>query len=56
MASFADTGEGWYDLVEAMQGTQNTYYVNGVMAFGLVESIMRYCRALVETRFPQRSA
>lgn len=56
MAGFADTGEGWYDLVESMQGTQNTYYVNGVMAFGLVETIMRYCRALVEARFPRRSA
>ena len=56
MASFADTGEGWYDLAEAMQGTQNTYYVNGLMAFGLVETIMRYSRALVETRFPRRAS
>lgn len=52
MADFDGTGEGWYDLVEAMQGTRQTYYVNGLMAFGLVKSVMRYCRALVEARFP----
>lgn len=50
--SYGETGEGWYDLVEALQGHASTYWVHGVVAFELVESIMAYARALVEARFP----
>ncbi len=53
MIDFDGTGESWYDLVEALQGTNETYYVHGVVAFELVESIMEYARALVESRFPR---
>jgi hypothetical protein len=55
MINFDGTGESWYDLVEALQGTNETYYVHGVVAFELVESIMEYARNLVEARFPRVS-
>ena len=48
MINFDGTGESWYDLVEALQGTNETFYVHGVVAFELVESIMEYARNLVE--------
>jgi hypothetical protein len=51
--SFGDTGEGWYDLVEKLQGQSQTYWIHGAVAFELVEAIMEYARSLVESRFPR---
>jgi hypothetical protein len=56
MRDFAGTGEGWYDLVQALQGQQSTYWVHGVIAFELVEAIMEYAREVVEGHFPQVGA
>lgn len=53
MRDFQGTGEGWYDLVQALQGQQSTYWVHGVIAFELVEAIMEYAREVVEQHFPE---
>lgn len=50
--SYRETGQGWYDLVEGLQGQAATYWVHGVVAFELVESILAYARSLVEKHFP----
>jgi hypothetical protein len=42
---------GFYDQLEALQGEQHTFYCGGLLAFELVEPIVRYSRHLVETRF-----
>lgn len=42
---------GFYDRLEAMQGEQRTFYCGGLLAFELVEQVVRYSRHLVETRF-----
>ncbi len=44
--------EGYYDRLEAMQGTLDTYYVGGLMNFELVDMIMVYSMHIVETHFP----
>ena len=43
--------DGFYDRLEAMQGEQHTYYCGGLLAFELVEQVVRYSRHLVESRF-----
>lgn len=43
--------DGFYDRLEAMQGERGTYYCGGLLAFELVEQVVRYSRHLVETRF-----
>jgi hypothetical protein len=46
---------GYYVDLEAQQGIDNTYYVGGLMAFELVETITEYSRHLVDTHFGERS-
>jgi len=43
---------GFYDQLEALQGSQSTYYVGGLLDFELVERIIRYSKKLVSERFP----
>jgi hypothetical protein len=43
---------GFYDRLEALQGTQGTYYVGGLLDFELVERTVRYSKQLVNDRFP----
>ena len=43
--------DGFYDRLEAIQGERGTYYCGGLLAFELVEQVVRYSRHLVETRF-----
>lgn len=50
MNSFQGSG-GYYDHLEALQGVDHTFYVGGLVAFELVETIMAYNKALVEDRF-----
>lgn len=42
-----DYKNGWYDKVEAMQGTNNTYYAGEVMAFGDMDETAEYSKELV---------
>ncbi len=44
---------GWYEKVEAMQGTNNTYYAGEVMSFGDMDETAEYSRELVERFFSQ---
>lgn len=53
MRDFRGSGEGWYDLVEGLQGRNETYWIHGVVAYELVESIMEYARVVVERSFPE---
>ena len=32
-----DYAEGWYDKLEAIQGTKNTYYAGEIISFGDME-------------------
>jgi predicted NAD/FAD-binding protein len=43
--------DGFYDRLEAMQGERGTYYCGSLLAFELVEQVVRYSRHLVESRF-----
>jgi uncharacterized protein with NAD-binding domain and iron-sulfur cluster len=43
---------GFYDQLEALQGTLCTYYVGGLLDFELVERTIRYSKKLVNDRFP----
>ena len=43
---------GFYDKLEALQGTQRTFFVGGLLDFELVERIIRYSKKLVNERFP----
>jgi hypothetical protein len=43
---------GFYDQLEALQGTQNTYYTGALLDFELVERTVRYSKKLVNERFP----
>ncbi len=47
----ADIADGWYRDLEAMQGTNRTFYNGGVMAFELIEPIVEYSDELVHTHF-----
>lgn len=49
--SVEDIAGGWYDRVEALQGTRRTYYTGGVMCFELIEPIVEYSQDLVRRRF-----
>lgn len=44
--SAADIAAGWYDRIEALQGTNCTWYNGGIMCFELIEPIVEYSRAL----------
>lgn len=48
-----DTTDGFYDVVESLQGAENTFYVGGIMTFELVEPIVEYSQNLVQTHFPK---
>jgi hypothetical protein len=43
--------DGFYRKLEALQGVDRTYYVGGLLAFELVETIAEYSRHLVATHF-----
>ncbi len=43
--------DGFYDRLEAMQGERGTYYCGGLLAFELVEQVVRYSRHLVDAHF-----
>lgn len=43
--------QGFYKGLEAQQGVNNTFYVGGLLAFELVETIAEYSRNLVKTHF-----
>ncbi len=47
---------GFYDRLEALQGTQGTYYLGALMDFELVERTVRYSQALVSRYFPAGSS
>lgn len=44
--SAADIAAGWYDRIEALQGSNRTFYNGGIMCFELIEPIIEYSRAL----------
>ncbi len=46
---------GFYDRLEALQGTQGTYYAGALLDFELVERTVRYSRSLVGRYFPAGS-
>ena len=46
-----DYADGWYDKVEAMQGTDNTYYAGEVMSFGDMEETVEYSKDLIRRFF-----
>ena len=46
-----DYAAGWYDKVEAMQGTNGTYYAGEIMAFGDMDETAEYSRELVDRFF-----
>lgn len=43
--------DGFYRRLESLQGVDRTYYVGGLLAFELVETIAEYSRHLVATHF-----
>jgi oxygen-dependent protoporphyrinogen oxidase len=43
---------GFYEKVEALQGSGGLYYVGGTMSFETVETSARYAKSLVDERFP----
>lgn len=45
-----DFAAGWYDRIEALQGTNRTYYAGGVMCFELIEPIVEYSQDLARRR------
>lgn len=47
-------GAGFYRRLESLQGVNRTYYVGGLLAFELVETITEYSRHLVVTHFEGR--
>ncbi|MFA6829823.1 MAG: FAD-dependent oxidoreductase [Bacilli bacterium] len=46
-----DYADGWYEKVEGMQGTKNTYYAGEIMSFGDMDETCEYSRELVERFF-----
>jgi len=42
---------GFYEELESLQGTWNTWYAGEVLSFTLVELVVRYSRALVDRHF-----
>jgi oxygen-dependent protoporphyrinogen oxidase len=53
--SSANMQAGFYDQVEALQGSGGLYYVGGTMSFETVETSARYAKALVDSRFAAAS-
>lgn len=49
--SVQDIRSGIYDDLEQLQGQNHTYYCGGLLAFELVEPIVRYSKDLVERHF-----
>ena len=47
---------GYYDELEALQGTRHTYYAGEVMSFATIEHCIRYSRDLVERFFTPSAA
>ena len=43
--------QGYYDELEDLQGSQNTYYTGGLLAFEVVENVVAYSHALVQRFF-----
>lgn len=43
--------DGFYLKLEALQGVDRTYYVGGLLAYELVETIVGYSRHIVDTHF-----
>jgi len=43
---------GFFDQVEALQGTQQTFYTGGQLDFDIVEGAISYSRHLVDHYFP----
>ncbi|MBV8083471.1 MAG: FAD-dependent oxidoreductase [Chloroflexi bacterium] len=48
----ADLEAGFYERLDAHQGQNATYYVGGLLAYELVETIIRQARDLVGLHFP----
>ncbi len=47
---------GYYETLEALQGTQNTYYAGEIMSFSTIELCAQYSRSLVERFFSEQSS
>lgn len=47
-----DVAGGFYRRLEALQGTRRTHYCGEILAFGAVETVVAYARALVRAHFP----
>lgn len=47
-----DIRDGFYEKLEAMQGSRRCYYAGGIMDFELVENVVAYSKHLVRTYFP----
>ncbi len=50
-----DMAAGYYETLEALQGTQNTYYAGEIMSFSTIELCAQYSRSLVERFFSEQS-
>ena len=46
-----DYANGWYEKMEAKQGSHNTYYAGEIMSFGDMDETVEYSRDLVERFF-----
>lgn len=44
-------GSGFYSKLEGLQGVNRTYYVGGLLAFELVETIVEYSKHFVDSHF-----
>jgi hypothetical protein len=49
--SSEDYAAGWYEKVEALQGSNNTYYAGEAMSFGDMEETSEYSKDLIERFF-----
>jgi predicted NAD/FAD-binding protein len=47
----ADMAAGFYDRLEALQGSRRTYYAGELLSFGTVENVVAYSGALVDRCF-----
>jgi phytoene dehydrogenase-like protein len=48
-----DIAGGFYRRLEALQGTRRTVYCGEILAFGAVETVVAYARAVVREHFPE---
>ena len=53
--STADMAAGYYDRLEALQGSRRTFYCGEIMSFSTLECSARYARELVERFFHKGS-